>query len=150
MEIDEEEVTAEATIAESSRKALLEVLGLERRNRILAALYLVRQDGVSVVRQSSIQIWKALVHNTPRTGEVTSFALKDHFSHPLAVREILPEIITQIISLISSDEFEQQEARVFLYSSRFPSNLFDRLPVEPWLNCVVNLGKGFWVKSCPF
>ncbi|KAF8911690.1 armadillo-type protein [Gymnopilus junonius] len=92
LEIDDEDITAEATMAESSRKALLEVLGLERRDRILAALYLVRQDGVSVVRQSSIQIWKALVHNTPRT-----------------VREILPEIINQTISLISSDEFEQQE-----------------------------------------
>lgn len=67
-ELDEEEVVAEATSAESSRRALLEVLGLERRDRILAALYLVRQDGVVVVRQASMQIWKALVHNTPRTG----------------------------------------------------------------------------------
>ncbi|KAF8161530.1 armadillo-type protein [Crassisporium funariophilum] len=91
-ELDEEDVVAEATTAESSRRALVEVLGTERRDRILAALYLVRQDGVVVVRQSSIQIWKALVHNTPRT-----------------VREILPEIVNQIVALISSDEFEQQE-----------------------------------------
>jgi hypothetical protein len=67
-DLEEEEVAAEATNAESSRRALLEVLGQERRDRILAALYLVRQDGVVVVRQSSIQIWKILVHNTPRTG----------------------------------------------------------------------------------
>lgn len=66
-EVEEEEVAAGAT-AESSRRALLEVLGVERRDRILAALYLVRQDGVVVVRQSSMQIWKVLVHNTPRTG----------------------------------------------------------------------------------
>ncbi|KAF8959922.1 armadillo-type protein [Flammula alnicola] len=91
-ELEEEDVAAEATTAESSRRALLEVLGQERRDRILAALYLVRQDGVVVVRQASIQIWKALVHNTPRT-----------------VREILPELVNQILSLISSDEFEQQE-----------------------------------------
>ncbi|KAH9485783.1 eIF-2-alpha kinase activator gcn1 [Psilocybe cubensis] len=91
-ELDEDEAAAEATTAESSRRALLEVLGAERRDRILAALYLVRQDGVVVVRQSSIQIWKALVHNTPKT-----------------VRELLPELVTQIIFLISSDEFEQQE-----------------------------------------
>ena len=58
----------EANVAESSRKALVEVLGQERRDRILAALYIVRQDSVLVVRTSSIQIWKALVHNTPRTG----------------------------------------------------------------------------------
>ena len=59
---------AEAATAETSRRALVEVLGLERRDRILAALYLIRQDGVVVVRQSSIQIWKVLVNNTPRTG----------------------------------------------------------------------------------
>lgn len=56
--------------ADSSRRLLLEALGASRRDRILAALYLVRQDGVVVVRQTSIQIWKALVHNTPRTGMV--------------------------------------------------------------------------------
>ncbi|KAF8131842.1 armadillo-type protein [Boletus edulis] len=81
---DEEEV-AEVAVAES-------VLGAERRDRILSALYLARQDAVSVVRQSSIHIWKALVHNTPRT-----------------VREILPELVCQLVKLCSSDEFEQQE-----------------------------------------
>ncbi|KXN82440.1 Translational activator gcn1 [Leucoagaricus sp. SymC.cos] len=89
---DEEEEEAEAVVAESSRRALAEALGAERRDRILAALYLVRQDGVLVVRQSSMQIWKALVHNTPKT-----------------VREILPELIRQIVFLISGDEPEQQE-----------------------------------------
>jgi hypothetical protein len=65
---DEGEENAEA--GESSKRALIEVLGLERRDRILSALYLVRQDGVVVVRQASIHIWKALVNNTPRTGTV--------------------------------------------------------------------------------
>ncbi|RDB20660.1 eIF-2-alpha kinase activator gcn1 [Hypsizygus marmoreus] len=91
-DLEEEDVAAEATTADSSRRALLEVLGLERRNRILAALYLVRQDGVVGVRQTSIQIWKALVNNTPRT-----------------VREILPDLFNQVIFLISGDDFEQQE-----------------------------------------
>ncbi|KAF5388930.1 hypothetical protein D9757_005118 [Collybiopsis confluens] len=89
---EEEDLAAEASGADASRRALVEVLGVERRDRLLAALYLVRQDGVVVVRQASIQIWKALVHNTPRT-----------------VREILPELINQIVSLSSSSEFEQQE-----------------------------------------
>ncbi|KAF5354845.1 hypothetical protein D9756_005584 [Leucocoprinus leucothites] len=88
----DEEEEAEAAVAESSRRALGEVLGSERRDRILSALYLVRQDGVLVVRQSSMQIWKALVHNTPKT-----------------VREILPELLSQIIFLISGNEPEQQE-----------------------------------------
>ena len=68
LEIGDDEEVAEAVVAESSRRALTEVLGAERRDRILSALYLARQDAVNVVRQSSIYIWKALVHNTPRTG----------------------------------------------------------------------------------
>ncbi|RDX47550.1 ARM repeat-containing protein [Lentinus brumalis] len=89
---EDEEVVEDNAMAETSRKALVEVLGEERRDRILAALYLARQDSVNVVRQSSIHIWKALVHNTPRT-----------------VREILPELISQIINLLTSDEPDQQE-----------------------------------------
>ncbi|OCH93463.1 ARM repeat-containing protein [Obba rivulosa] len=91
-EIEEDEEVADTAMAESSRRALVEVLGLERRDRILSALYLARQDSVNVVRQSSMRIWKALVHNTPRT-----------------VRELLPELITQIIMLLSSTEPDQQE-----------------------------------------
>lgn len=71
-EVEEEDVVQETVTADSSRRVLLEVLGVTRRNRILAALYLVRQDSVVVVRQTSIQIWKALVHNTPRTGTLIS------------------------------------------------------------------------------
>lgn len=69
-DLDEDEGAADAGTAETSRRALVEVLGVERRDRILATLYLVRQDGVSQVRLASIQIWKALVHNTPRTGKI--------------------------------------------------------------------------------
>ncbi|TCD64479.1 translational activator of GCN4 [Steccherinum ochraceum] len=91
-EIEEGEEVADTSMAESSRKVLVEVLGAERRDRILSALYLARQDAVNVVRQSSVHIWKALVHNTPRT-----------------VREILPELMGQIITLLSGDEADQQE-----------------------------------------
>ncbi|KAG1762385.1 armadillo-type protein [Suillus occidentalis] len=67
-EVDEEEEVAEVAVVESSRRALTDVLGEERRNRILSALYLARQDAVNVVR--------TCVYNTPRT-----------------VREILPELL---------------------------------------------------------
>lgn len=73
---DQEEVGMEPVVAESSRRALTEVLGEERRDRILSALYLARQDAVNVVRQSSIQIWKALVHNTPRTGVLSGLVVR--------------------------------------------------------------------------
>ncbi|OBZ65072.1 Translational activator GCN1 [Grifola frondosa] len=91
-EIEEDEEIVDTTITESSRRALVEVLGVERRDRILSALYLARQDAVNVVRLSSVHIWKALVHNTPRT-----------------VREILPELVSRIVLLLTSDEIDQQE-----------------------------------------
>jgi hypothetical protein len=69
---DDEEEVVETAAADSSKRALAEVLGTERRDRILAAIYLTRQDAVNVVRQSSLHIWKALVANTPRTGEFNS------------------------------------------------------------------------------
>lgn len=60
---------------EAAKKALIEGLGKERRDRVLAAIYIVRQDAVGAVRQAAIGVWKALVSNTPRT-----------------VREILPTL----------------------------------------------------------
>lgn len=113
LDIDDDAEGAEVAVTEGSRKALTEILGAERRDRILSALYLARQDAVHVVRQSSIQIWKALVHNTPKTGmllfqirqgNVQMFIIR-------TVREILPELVTQIMSLLSSEETEQQEVR---------------------------------------
>lgn len=102
---------AEGAINESSRRALVEILGEERRDRILTSLYLVRQDGVGVVRQASIQIWKALVNNTPRTGMAVEF-IRFVADVNISVREMLPELVRQILYLISSDEFEQQEVSV--------------------------------------
>ncbi len=60
---------ADAPVPESSRKALIDVLGKKRRDQILGSLYIIRQDSVHACRQTSIHIWKALVHNTPRTGK---------------------------------------------------------------------------------
>ena len=68
-EIEEDDEMEDTALVETSKRALVEILGAERRDRILSALYLTRQDAVNVVRQSAGHIWKALVHNTPRTGE---------------------------------------------------------------------------------
>jgi hypothetical protein len=99
----------ESAAADSSKRALAEVLGVERRDRILAALYLSRQDTVGAVRQASVHIWKALVSNTPRTGEshvVIDYILPDRKN---LVREILAELIGQIILLLAGSEDEQLE-----------------------------------------
>jgi HEAT repeat protein len=90
VEIEEDEAPAQHL--DSARKALTEALGQEGRDRVLATLYIVRQDSVSVVRQASIHIWKALVHNTPKT-----------------TREILPMLISMILNLLGSSHHEQRE-----------------------------------------
>lgn len=61
-EIEEEE-GVDTGVADSSRKVLLEVLGQEKRDRVLSALYVVRQDAVGAVRTGSVHIWKALVQS---------------------------------------------------------------------------------------
>jgi hypothetical protein len=61
--VDLEEGADSPQAADNARKALLDALGQERRDRILATLYIVRQDTVNVVRSASIHIWKALVNS---------------------------------------------------------------------------------------
>jgi hypothetical protein len=68
-ETEEEENEEEAVVVESSKKALTDALGSARRDQLLSSFYILRQDAVAIVRQSAIHIWKALVHNTPRTGK---------------------------------------------------------------------------------
>lgn len=61
-EIEEEEEQGDIQSLETSRRALTDALGKERRDRVLAAVYIVRQDASGIVRSSSVHVWKALVH----------------------------------------------------------------------------------------
>lgn len=111
-----EEDSADANTA----KTLTEVLGSKRRDRLLAELYLVRQDGVAAVRQAALGIWKAIVSNTPRT-----------------VREILSELISLIITLRGGGEDELEEVnRPYFCWTR--SDLFRRPLHVPLLNWFAN------------
>lgn len=75
-------------------KSLVTVLGQERRDRVLAALFVARSDTAATVRAAAIDIWKALVANTPRT-----------------VKEIVPSLTTLIIKrLASSDDSHRTTA----------------------------------------
>ncbi|CCF57283.1 hypothetical protein KAFR_0C02900 [Kazachstania africana CBS 2517] len=64
---------------------MVEVLGQERRDRILSALFVCRNDTSGIVRANTVDIWKALVPNTPR-----------------AVKEILPTLTTMIVANLAS------------------------------------------------
>ncbi|KAL9059060.1 MAG: hypothetical protein Q9206_001658 [Seirophora lacunosa] len=83
-EEDEDEGTTEAGVS------LLEVLGEEKRNRILSSLYICRCDTSGLVRTAAINVWKALVA-TPRT-----------------LKELVPTLTALLIRRLASTNMEQK------------------------------------------
>ncbi len=83
-EQDEEEGAAEAG------QSLLEVLGEDRRNKILSSLYICRCDTSGLVRNAAINVWKALVA-TPRT-----------------LKELVPTLSQLLIRRLASANMEQR------------------------------------------
>ncbi|KAI8964275.1 ARM repeat-containing protein [Daldinia sp. FL1419] len=85
---------AEAEDEEESAKeagaSLREVLGEEKRNRILSALYICRCDTASAVRAAAVSVWKALVA-TPRT-----------------LKELTPTLTQLIIRRLGSSNMEHK------------------------------------------
>ncbi|GME36190.1 Translational activator Gcn1 [Neofusicoccum parvum] len=76
--------------AKEAGQSLLEVLGEERRNRVLSSLYICRCDTSGLVRTAAIQVWKALVAS-PRT-----------------LRELIPTLTQLIIRRLASSNMEQK------------------------------------------
>lgn len=77
---------------------LVAVLGQDRRDRVLASLFVCRSDVTSVVRSAAIDIWKALVANTPKT-----------------IKEIIPSLTHILVRrLASSDDVNRTIAAATL------------------------------------
>ncbi|KAL9070152.1 MAG: hypothetical protein Q9157_005922 [Trypethelium eluteriae] len=76
--------------ANEAGQSLLEVLGEERRNRVLSILYICRCDTSGLVRTAAINVWKALVAS-PRT-----------------LRELVPTLTQVIIRRLGSSNMEQK------------------------------------------
>ena len=76
---------------EPSKKVLIHSLGLEKYNKVMAHLYMMRQDSFASVRQTSLGIWKALIVNTPKT-----------------LKEILVDLIDLVISSLASPNTEKR------------------------------------------
>lgn len=76
--------------AAEAGQSLLEVLGEEKRNKILSALYICRCDTSGLVRSAAINVWKALVA-TPRT-----------------LKELIPTLTQLIIRRLASANMEQK------------------------------------------
>lgn len=76
--------------AKEAGQSLLDVLGEEKRNKVLSALYICRNDTSGLVRSAAINVWKALVA-TPRT-----------------LRELIPTLTQLIIRRLASSNMEQK------------------------------------------
>lgn len=76
--------------ATEAGQSLLEVLGEEKRNKILSSLYICRYDTSGLVRSAAINVWKALVA-TPRT-----------------LKELAPTLTQLLIRRLASSNPEQK------------------------------------------
>ncbi|XP_068244259.1 stalled ribosome sensor GCN1 [Palaemon carinicauda] len=77
---------------EHSQKAIIDILGEERRNRVLAGLYMGRSDVAVLVRQAALHVWKVVVTNTPKT-----------------LREILPTLFSLLLGHLASTSFDKRQ-----------------------------------------
>jgi len=78
--------------SEESINCIVKALGAERKNRVLAGLYMGRCDTALQVRQSSLHVWKIVVSNTPRT-----------------LREILSTLFSLLLGCLASTSYDKRQ-----------------------------------------
>ncbi|XP_050224461.1 protein ILITYHIA [Mercurialis annua] len=82
----------EGSSTEAHGRAIIEVLGRDKRNEVLAALYMVRTDVSLSVRQAALHVWKTIVANTPKT-----------------LKEIMPVLMNTLIASLASSSSERRQ-----------------------------------------
>jgi len=87
---NKEEDEADQDITKEAGASLREVLGEEKRNKILSALYVCRCDTAGAVRAAAVTVWKQLVHS-PRT-----------------LKELVPTLTQLLIKRLGSSNMEHK------------------------------------------
>lgn len=85
--MDEDEGTGDRT----TEAKIAEVLGVELRDKLFSAIYMLRSDVAPTVCQASFQVWKSVVQSQLRT-----------------LRTILPVLMDTLIECLSSGNQEKQ------------------------------------------
>lgn len=78
--------------AEYQGQAIMEILGMERRNEVLSRVYICRSDASLGVRSASLHVWKSVVVNTPKT-----------------LSEILPTLMSILIEGLAQPDEDRRE-----------------------------------------
>ncbi|KAF7805246.1 protein ILITYHIA [Senna tora] len=110
----------EGASTEAHGRAIIEVLGRDKRNEVLAALYMVRADVSLSVRQAALHVWKTIVANTPKT-----------------LKEIMPVLMDTLISSLASASSERRQV-----AGRSLGELVRKLGerVLPWIIPILSQG----------
>ncbi|KAH7283513.1 hypothetical protein KP509_34G010800 [Ceratopteris richardii] len=82
----------EGASTEAQGRAIVDVLGKDKRNEVLAAVYMVRSDVSLTVRQAALHVWKTVVANTPKT-----------------LKEIMPVLMKTLIASLASSSSERRQ-----------------------------------------
>ncbi|KAB2629923.1 translational activator GCN1 [Pyrus ussuriensis x Pyrus communis] len=110
----------EGASTEAQGRAIIEVLGREKRDEVLAALYMVRTDVSLSVRQAALHVWKTIVANTPKT-----------------LKEIMPVLMNTLIASLASSSSERRQV-----AGRSLGELVRKLGerVLPWIIPILSQG----------